>query len=1392
VQRARYTYWNDGEYGGDGGCLKTVAVEHYNPSTSAWDLVKENYYRYYEPEDSEGPAGALKYVFGPAAVAKLRQVFPTSWDTLENGILLRPYADMRFAYGAGRRVVRERIHGFAELLSYDYLVNGPEHTGYNEWHTRTIETLPDLSTNTVLSNTAGRTLLHVFTETGTGTQWPRLWVYYEGDGQAGRLKYEAGSSAIDSFSVPASAGTAFTVSLKSGGSAWGPVISYSYYADDDTVSPGRFKATYINAGADFAHMVKLRERAYLPGDGSSTKVTPLVSEKVYLAAGYTAVNFGYQYHHGGFTGGGGDAPEDIEIPVANNVGADIVFEQQKPSFDRAGNMILSTRWMRLHSTSGTDAGELEGPSEASCQALRSYTAYWPDGIGRIHASAEYGTNAGNSLSPRPDVCPAASDSILVSRSRFLVSGAPERYESVAPDGTVTRSENDPMGRRIRLWENFDSGKDATHLDANRLTEYAYHISGKLNTLTAWNRRVEGGVAVIEEQSTRWAYGTTLTDSAIATGHLLRAKIYPDSDDTAGDPPADGPDGFYRRSEFTYNQLAEVTQFTDPAGTVHTYRFDQFGRLVDDVVPTLASGVDGTIRRIARTYADDGRAVTISSWNGTSGGTILNEVKQEYNAWGQLHLDWQAHGGAVSGGALAVEYAYSDGSDNHLRLIQMIYPNGTEVEPRYNAGVDERLGRITSFGYPGSSTFTPILDFSYAGVAIPVHMVYPEPGLQWTILSQSGENPLGKTPYAGVDNFGRLVKARWLTTETSPATRVHVNYWYDRGSRRTWREVPNAPSVNKESERYGYDGLSQLTNRQRGLLMTGGGGPDHIDPAPEREEQFTYDVLGNWQQYTVKQPDTVNPATQQNLFAQSRSHNAANQITGFSNSDQPVAHDPAGNLTSSAPSPDLNWSIGMSYQWDPWNRLTKITNSETGDEVAHHAYDGLTRRTTLREGGISGTVRHFYYNTQWRSVEERLGTSADPSVPEDDPERQHLYNPLDRWHLILRDRNSSPSSGSESSGSGPDILLDERLYCLHDALDPVALANTMGEIVERYNFSAFGMRRIMNASFGTLDATAISSAGLSWNWGFHGEFLDNNSAFYNYGFRFYSAFLGRWLGFDRLGEQNGANLATAFWNASLNYFDFLGDDPEVILPFGGGMSKNNPFVVPDADKYMGPGPFFNPFHVIDASGAKVKEKERNQLFSLDAVCHTCGEPNWGTKKGRPVGDHQQPTSLLRPGESWRDQVLVPQCLTCSNKSGRAFKDQSFVNQNILATNSVISGASANVQRGSAAAGGIIMAANLLTAKAQSVLFEQKRDQAIGECLNQRLAANVNPLTECGCCKIFIGGIITFEGVEVPYDSHGRYTKGPCPCIGKYTETEPGVFPKYSEHDTNFYYFYRVPM
>ena len=206
-------------------------------------------------------------------------------------------------------------------------------------------------------------------------------------------------------------------------------------------------------------------------------------------------------------------------------------------------------------------------------------AYWFDEVGRQKAVANYGTN-GDSALTRPDTVPARSDTVLVTTTEFDSAG--QAYKTIDPAGREDRQEFDDAGRVVKSIQNYQDGVvSASYPDEDVTVETAYTADGQIATLTAKN-------PATGDQVTTYVYGTTLADSDVARKDLLRAEIYPDSDDVAN-PLGNGVDGVYDRVEYKYNRQGERTEKKDQNGTVHAFVFDNLGRLLHDRVTTLGTG-----------------------------------------------------------------------------------------------------------------------------------------------------------------------------------------------------------------------------------------------------------------------------------------------------------------------------------------------------------------------------------------------------------------------------------------------------------------------------------------------------------------------------------------------------------------------------------------------------------------------------------------------------------------------------------------------------------------------------------------------------------------------------------------------------------------------------------
>jgi len=777
----------------------------------------------------------------------------------------------------------------------------------------------------------------------------------------------------------------------------------------------------------------------------------------------------------------------------NDVSGDVVVEQTETHYDAASNTIKTTSYQRFDDATGN--GALNGPNGSQPKARRTYHCGWYDGVNRSVAQADFGTNGGADLT-RPAAVPERSDTILVTSSRYATDG--ESDASIDPKGIEARWQKDAAGRRTVLIENYDASEPSQDHGANRTTAYDYNADGQLEILTLVN-------SVTGDQVTRWIYGTTLAESGVADNSLLRAKIYPESNDEYN-PLGDGPGGVYERIEYEYNRQGDVTQMKDPNGTVHEYDFDEMGRQTQDRVTTFGNGIDDAVKRIATEYDNRGLPEKITSYdNATVGsGSIVNQVVNTYDDFGHLQEDSQSHSGAVTGATPKVSYGHENGaSKNTVRRKSITYPDGRTVDIGYGSAnsADDLMSRIASLKINGEGT--NLADYSYFGLTAIAKVHYPEPAVNLSYI-KTASAPVGDAgdQYAGYDRFGRTADMRWVMS-SGGAVRDRFQYRYDSASQRTWNSNLAASAGDGQDDFYNYDGLYQVTKAARGELNIN---QTAIGAIPTKEETFSYDPTGNWTQYIGKSDGTTD-------LDQTRKNNKDNQLTQFNGSSDNVEYDKAGNATKMLPDKDGDWSEYYDLKWDGWNRLVEVKDSGAAT-VATYTYDGTTRRITKT---VSGVVTHFYYNDQWKAIEERVDSSTDA-------DRQYAWGIQFRNDLILRDR--------DTTGDG---TLDERLYATHDALgNCTAILNTSGAVQERYGFTAFGVRRIMQADF-----SSRASSSFVWDFGFQGEFLDDETGYINYGYRYYLPYIGRWINRDPIGEKGGKNLYGFVGNDGVNWIDYLG-------------------------------------------------------------------------------------------------------------------------------------------------------------------------------------------------------------------------------------------------------------
>lgn len=614
---------------------------------------------------------------------------------------------------------------------------------------------------------------------------------------------------------------------------------------------------------------------------------------------------------------------------AGAVTGDYVAEQTLRAYRDDGTPRRETSFKRLPNVSGS--GPLGWPTGAETHARASVVGIWADPLGRPLAVADYGTNGGEDLA-LPASIPTRSDTILV--TSYLRNPSGDVVVSTDPSGIITRIEFDAVSRPIKRIEAWTGAAPSGGSD--RTTELAYNLDGNLSLFILKN-------SVTGDQVYRWNYGTTLSDSGVASTLLLREHVMPDSAQ-ALDPSAPALPG---NILYKYNIQGQAKSMVDQAGTTHVYTYDALSRLTADNVTILGPSIDGAVRTIATSYDKLGRVHMVTSLD--QYGSVVNQSAFDYDGYGRMITDVQQSGGASTLSSPRVQYGYADSSTGTLRRTSMALPAGSVIAYSYgfDSSPDDMLGRVSAVTLQEESLTATA--YTYLGANTVVTRSMPQIDLSMDMTGFTGD--AGDT-VGGLDRFGRVESMPWNVGGTGIDL---FQYGYTPSSFRRFRK--NAAGPTGQDEAYGHDLLQQVTNREKGTLNVSGSG---IAGIPAETEQFDYDPAGNWLQYIREEAGAV-------TVDQTRAHDAANTLVKIDGLVAKVAHDAVGNMTK-FPLSYSTTETPTTAIWDAWNRM--VQNQVAGEVTRTYEYDGLFRR--LR---TSDTL--FFWSDTWQLVAKR---PADMSLP----------------------------------------------------------------------------------------------------------------------------------------------------------------------------------------------------------------------------------------------------------------------------------------------------------------------------------------------------------------------------------------------------------------------------
>ena len=772
--------------------------------------------------------------------------------------------------------------------------------------------------------------------------------------------------------------------------------------------------------------------------------------------------------------------------AASSTSGDVVIEQTLNTFDGDSNQIEAEQRQRFDDDPTTATGDLAGPSGGNLASRDYFNGGYFDGADRLTDTVNVGTNSGTAWT-RPSTAPTGSDIVLVNHTDYDNGG--RVLDTIDPRGIKSGNFYDLMGRTTESIAAWDGTQNPTPTNStNQITNYTFDGNGDVLTMTA----VQPTGGTTPNQTTAYVYGTTGTIGTNLFSNDLVAQVdYPDK--TTGNAAIVASE----QQSFGYNFQGDKTTFTDQNGTTHTYNFDVLDRLTADIVTALGSGVDGAVRRLGFSFNDAGLPYQQTSYSDTGGNTVVNQVQDAYNGYGQLVTQYQEHSGAVNTAtSLKVQYVYSQPTGaNFSRMTAMIYPNGRQLDDVYNSGLDTTISRVSGLSDDSGSAAGNDQSLTYLGLNTIVQALDGN-GIELTYIKQTGEsNGDAGDKYIGLDRFGRVVDQRWIPVSAPNSPTDRFQYGYDRDSNVLYKsnlvnslmsELYHANSAASGDDNTAYDPLARLTAFHRGTLSASGNNGATLDtvstPAGliRSDETWSLDALGNWSGFAI------NGTPASNTFnAQNQETNAGGGVLTYDNNGNMISDD-----------------FGQILKYDAWNRLVSVSGGAS--MIYAYAADGnLIQRT------LSGVTTDFYVSQQGQNLEERQGSTVT---------NQYVWGLAYVNDLVLRDDNSTGGDyGLTGSGLG------ERIYVQHDAnWNVTALTNTAGAVLERYIYTPYGLRETMDPNWNLL---YIGQADYNWMYGFQGGWYEFSDRVMRFGARNYSPTLGRWMQQDPAGYIDGANIYT---------------------------------------------------------------------------------------------------------------------------------------------------------------------------------------------------------------------------------------------------------------------------
>jgi RHS repeat-associated protein len=591
----------------------------------------------------------------------------------------------------------------------------------------------------------------------------------------------------------------------------------------------------------------------------------------------------------------------------------------------------------------------------------------------------------------------------------------------------------------------------------------------------------------------------------------------------------------------YDGFGDVVGWSDPRGTMVEQDHDQNGRVVERS-GTPGAGVIGVVDE---TFAYDGLGRLRLAQNEAA------KVTRKYDSRGLLLEERQNHdapGFAVNSDRIVT--CEFDLAGNERRTV---YPGGREVWR-----VFDELNRLASIDSDAAGTQN-ILDYTYAGpgrvatrtAGNGVLTTYRYNGFSGA-TAHPDHNPAdqgvgrvaGVTHTLGAANIAKHV-LRWdsvgnktadLDLTSAFSSRRTRTFGYDADNRlvSTDFDYPGTTPSLVAGTDYVLDGLhnrTSVTGDDDAGALIGTYLPDELNQYAEVPGlEYEYDANGNLVQFN--EPCGADFTGDWTID----SGDLSAFVTALS------TNDPLADLTGDGQfdSGDLAlfvtlFTAGMNnpnclhahFDYDYKNRLRSFAISRSSDELASglYTYDALSRRVSKdadTDGdGVADDVAYFIYAGQaaWQVIEEWDGPGAPTNAT-----RTHDYVYGNYIDELVHSRDLTGAQPIEHYAHQDDLF------------SVVAVTDSTGAVVERYQYGDYGDRRIFDAAGNTREYSLI---GLRH--GFTGQLHDDESGLVLMRHRHLNPKDGKWLQRDPAWYVDGASISAYVTTSPHRFLDPLGLD-----------------------------------------------------------------------------------------------------------------------------------------------------------------------------------------------------------------------------------------------------------